>query len=52
MDKRFKRTVDLLNAFRFGMSMAEEAQRVEYSGGDALGRLFEQTRSTLAPRRR
>ena len=47
MDKHFKRTVDFLNAVRFGMSMAENAQRVEYKGGDAIGKLFETARPML-----
>lgn len=52
MDKRFKRTVDFLNAVRFGMSIAEDAQRVEYKGGDAIGKLFETARPMLASPRR
>jgi hypothetical protein len=52
MDKRFKRTVDLLNAVRFGISMADEAQRVEYKGADAIGKLFETARPMLASPRR
>jgi hypothetical protein len=52
MDKRFQRTVDLLNVFRFGIAMAAEAQRVEHMGGDALAKAFERARPMLAPRRR
>jgi len=52
MDKRFQRTVDLLNVVRFGIVMAAEAQRVEHMGGDALGKLFDRARPMLATRRR
>jgi hypothetical protein len=52
MDKRFHRTVDLLNVLRFGIAMAAEAQFLTHKGGDRLAKLFEQAKPMLATRGR